>query len=810
MFMLRNLGKYIFGDNTKQDIIQLDAGQLYIVRPNSVKGYSECIFKDAQATIRRTSTTYHYQLVIQRAYEEGEEQLLDDAEDSDDTKDEKEFLLDETLHLRSTIRDGQAVFAWRDLSGDPGDLYEFICDTSVQPSAIQTFETVSLRCQYERKFNKSHDHATESELQQFVFTDSSIPPASPTTISPAASEFSSPISSPRPTANDEFATPPKMSSRRLRSNKNQSPEPEPEPESPQKTPVVKKTVAPKAQEAPESFETLCKEDAQLHLFDMSTQLFYMLEEEVTATVSEVGKWQYWLQIEAAGKPAVGTPVIADMNPVFNFDYKSFVFNYYDKAGSAYSYLLRFADIETEERFQEGLMRALWEQLNEIKWAKAKDQEREYVLDAFQDLTMEDAPSLEAEEEEEEEEEYYEDAEDDTAAGNQSEEYDSDEEQDDVHNNPAVDDDGNINSQLAVGFKSDRSFVVRGNQIGVFKHVSDKDLEFSTTITNVRTTAGKSFAPSKVMLHQGDSSMIMQDPNNPHSLYRMDLEYGKIVDDYKIHDDIPVKLFAPEKKFAQMTGEQTFLGLSSNSLFRIDPRISGNKLVDTQLKQYVSKNDFSATATTESGYIAVASNKGDIRLFDRLGINAKTHLPALGESIIGLDVSADGRWILATCKTYLLLVDALQHDGKNEGELGFKKSFPKDSKPKPRRLTLNPMHVAQMQNETKAPLSFTSAKFNTGLEANETAIITSTGPFMVTWNLRRVIQGRKDPYQIKRYAETVMADNFRFGSDKNVIVALPNQVELVQKQSFKKPTRESIATPVRQLRNRGNGIVDSPY
>jgi hypothetical protein len=501
-----------------------------------------------------------------------------------------------------------------------------------------------------------------------------------------------------------------------------------------------------------------------------------------------------------------------MNPVFNFDYKSFVFNYYDEAGSACSYLLRFANVEAEERFQEGLMRALWEQLNEIKWAKAKDQEREYVLDAFQDLTMQDALPLEGEEEEEEEEEeYYEDAEDDTAAaGNQSEEYDSDEEQDDVHANPAVDDDGNINSQLAVGFKSDRSFVVRGNQIGVFKHVSDKDLEFSTTITNVRTTAGKSFAPSKVMLHQGDSSMIMQDPNNPHSLYRMDLEYGKIVDDYKIHDDIPVKLFAPEKKFAQMTGEQTFLGLSSNSLFRIDPRLSGNKLVDAQLKQYVSKNDFSATATTENGYIAVASNKGDIRLFDRLGINAKTHLPALGENIIGLDVSADGRWILATCKTYLLLVDALQHEGKNEGELGFKKAFPKDSKPKPRRLTLNPMHVAQMQNETKAPLSFTSAKFNTGLEANETAIITSTGPFMVTWNLRRVVQGRKDPYQIKRYAETVMADNFRFGSDKNVIVALPNQVELVQKQSFRKPTRESIATPVRQLRNRGNGIVDSPY
>ena len=43
--------------------------------------------------------------------------MIDDAEDSDDTKDEKTFLLDESLHMRSTVRDGHAVFAWRDLSG---------------------------------------------------------------------------------------------------------------------------------------------------------------------------------------------------------------------------------------------------------------------------------------------------------------------------------------------------------------------------------------------------------------------------------------------------------------------------------------------------------------------------------------------------------------------------------------------------------------------------------------------------------------------------------------------------------------------
>jgi hypothetical protein len=51
-------------------------------------------------------------------------------------------------------------------------------------------------------------------------------------------------------------------------------------------------------------------------------------------------------------------------------------------------------------------------------------------------------------------------------------------------------------------------------------------------------------------------------------------------------------------------------------------VSGNKIVDAQFKQYATKNDFSAAVTTESGKLAVASNKGDIRLFDQIGKNAK--------------------------------------------------------------------------------------------------------------------------------------------------------------------------------------------
>lgn len=49
-----------------------------------------------------------------------------------------------------------------------------------------------------------------------------------------------------------------------------------------------------------------------------------------------------------------------------------------------------------------------------------------------------------------------------------------------------------------------------------------------------------------MLHGEDSSMILQNANEPNSLYRMDLEYGKVVDEWKIDDDIPITTFAPEK------------------------------------------------------------------------------------------------------------------------------------------------------------------------------------------------------------------------------------------------------------------------
>jgi hypothetical protein len=795
------VSKYLFGDASKEVITEIPQGQLYLVRPLSPKGYSELIYKDAVATIRRTGQEFQYQLVIQRAYEEGEEELAEEDEEGGTDgldKDEKTFLLDQGLHFRFEKREaGETILAWRDLSGDPGDLYEFVCDSSVADEKVQTFLLAAIDCQFERKYRRSAQKATDTELQEFYFESDDAIPAASSVLAPVETKPSAKATAERMAK--DVRTPKKATPKKA-----DVPEPK----------IVASTEAPPSKAAPSSGEVLAKNSGELHLFDFPTGTFILQDSSVVAVVTDLGKWQYWLQITSSnGREWLGQPIVPDINPVFNFDYLSAIFNHYTEDGSAYSWLLRFQDQATLEHFQEGVMQALWEQLNETKWAKVKDQEREYVLEAFNDLTMDDANQAEEAPEEDEE-----DSETDDRP--HSEHYDDDESEDDVELDNK---DGNVNSQLAVGTKHDRSFVVRGSKIGVFKHLPNNHLEFTTNISKVETPKGRLFSPSKVMLHSEDQNMVLQDPNNPNSLYRMDLEYGKIVDEWKVHDDIGVTSFAPETKFAQQTSAQPFIGHSKNALFRIDPRVSGNKLVEAQLKQYLSKNDFSAAATTEKGYIALASNKGDVRLYDRLGINAKTQIPALGEAIIGLDVSADGRWILGTCKTYLILIDNLQKDGKNEGKLGFEKAFAKDSKPQPRRLCLSPSHAAQFQHETGQPLTFTRAHFNTGPDIQETSIITSTGPFLVTWSLKKVLAGQKDPYQIKRYAAEVMADNFEFGSDKNVILALPNEVDMVSRKSFKKPTRESIMgagirgsgvgmTPRRSGRQSHlrNDIVDSPY
>jgi len=327
---------------------------------------------------------------------------------------------------------------------------------------------------------------------------------------------------------------------------------------------------------------------------------------------------------------------------------------------------------------------------------------------------------------------------------------------------------------------------------------------SENVSGLADTKGKKFNPKKVMLHNSDNRMILFDDATPNSLFSLDIERGKVVEEWKVDDYVPVNHIAPKDKYAQTTGEQTVVGISGNALYRIDPRLSGNKMVQNEMKQYATKTQFSTVTTTSSGKVAVAGDKGDIRLFDAIGKNAKTALPALGDPILGIDVSGDGRWIVATTKTYLLLIDTMIGDGKYAGSLGFDRAFPADAKPIPRRLQLRAEHVAYMNDS----ISFTPARFNMGENQEENAIVTSTGEYVVAWDFNKVKKGYLDKYHIKKYEDRVVQDNFKFGDDKEIIVALQNNVLALNKRQLKRPTRASLA-PGHSIPSHSD-IVASPW
>lgn len=308
--------------------------------------------------------------------------------------------------------------------------------------------------------------------------------------------------------------------------------------------------------------------------------------------------------------------------------------------------------------------------------------------------------------------------------------------------------GAKNSLLAVGYKG-LSFVVRGDMIGVFENQKGTGkklkvrgrsfrcvkmkakqiyVQFVTNIAGIAKPGSKTtFTPGKVMLHDQDMSMIISDPHNSSALYKLDLTTGKVVDEFKVKDGLDINNFLSDSKFAQTTQQQTFIGTSKNAIFRIDPRLSGSKLVESEFKQYAAstKTNFSAAATTEAGHLVVASDKGEVRLFDSIGKNAKTALPAFGQAIIGIDVSADGRYMVATTAKALLFIDTEITEGRYKGSSGCKlfcgihdseltlfpahtvtRSFPANAKPQPKRLALKPEHELAIGSHQ---INFTTAK-----------------------------------------------------------------------------------------------------
>ncbi|RZR83456.1 hypothetical protein BHM03_00010076 [Ensete ventricosum] len=252
--------------------------------------------------------------------------------------------------------------------------------------------------------------------------------------------------------------------------------------------------------------------------------------------------------------------------------------------------------------------------------------------------------------------------------------------------------GGIQS-LALG-ALDNSFLVSDSGIqvlGNFSHgVHGKGI--SVNISRNSGGAGRSSAPTKALLMKAETNMLLMSPaqegkSRATGVHQLDIETGKVVTEWKFEKDgtnITMQDIANDSKGAQLDpSESTFLGLDDNTLCRWDLRdqrgivqsiateMESPVLQWTQGHHFSRGTNFKCFATTGDGSIVVGSVNGKIRLYSGGSLRvAKTAFPGLGSPITHVDVTFDGKWVLGTTDTYLILISTVFKDKDGREMTGF--------------------------------------------------------------------------------------------------------------------------------------------
>lgn len=271
-------------------------------------------------------------------------------------------------------------------------------------------------------------------------------------------------------------------------------------------------------------------------------------------------------------------------------------------------------------------------------------------------------------------------------------------------------------------------------------------------------------PKKALLMRGETNMMLMSPfkeGKPRStgLHQLDIETGKVVTEWKFEKDgtdITMKDITNDTKGSQLDpSESTFLGLDDNRLCQWDMRdkkgivqtlanTSSPVLNWTQGHQFSRGTNFQCFSTTGDGSIVVGSLDGKIRLYSKTSMRqAKTAFPGLGSPITHVDVTYDGKWILGTTDTYLILICTLFTDKDGKTKTGFTGRMG-NKIPAPRLLKLTPVdaHIAGANNK------FHGGHFSWVTESGkqERHLVAAVGKFSVIWNFQQVKDSAHRCYQ----------------------------------------------------------------
>jgi hypothetical protein len=330
-------------------------------------------------------------------------------------------------------------------------------------------------------------------------------------------------------------------------------------------------------------------------------------------------------------------------------------------------------------------------------------------------------------------------------------------------------DGGRNTLLRLIRPSDQALVLRRYQdhcdLGLFD--LDIDCTFRKAVPSVAGDDRRPILASDMITFRRDRSLLLLDDSRRPRVFDLNLTRGGVVDRYDVD--------APAKSCRLIDlGEVTFLTFTPREIMLFDSRTSRGAV---QRSEYRGNCEFTCGATTESGRVAMGSSNGVVRLYrepckSRATMNFQTNCGA--EPIIGIDISPDEQWVVATCPYYLSVFNVYAH---STGKLGFDVAMGKD-RPALVRLAIRPEHLQKVARGNEMP-AFAPAKFEVK-KRKIVAVVAAIGNALLTWDFRRISEGALPTYSIKVVgAEAIVDDQPLFTSNDLVFIS-DNQVAIIER------------------------------
>ena len=308
------------------------------------------------------------------------------------------------------------------------------------------------------------------------------------------------------------------------------------------------------------------------------------------------------------------------------------------------------------------------------------------------------------------------------------------------------------------------YVARGTSLGVY-NISYERVSQLTDIPIVRSLSGEEFIPRNLLPYKQDTHLLMLNPYDKFKIYDLDIERETIVEEYRIDKDVEASFLFPVSKFASRTPQPNFLALNSKGIYCIDPRVP-RAFKSVESKTYSSLTHFKCASSTAEGNFVVGSDNGQIRLYSKTGLKAKSLIKGLGDPITSIDITKEGDWIVATTSRYLLVIPL-----GTENSSGFSKPLSRISA---KKLSISPEDMIKYD---MTEIRFTGAVFSTGEHSRENFIITSSGNFLVIFNFSSIKRNSLFDYKIKQFKEKILSCEFKYGTESSAVLTMPSQIIL---------------------------------